>query len=411
MAVAFHYVGLGADGKEVRGRIEAPSRREVARALQQRSIFVVEIREGGGPAQPDGPARARLLPRLPLRDLLPVGPDDQVFFFRQLGLMLRAGHTVVKALDISVGLTSKPRMARAIERMSRAIQGGANFHSAMALEKKTFPPLVANLVASGEASGELDVVLERIASNMERSQEMKRQLITAMIYPSIVLIASIGVVWALLALVVPKFSTFFASRGADLPAMTRMLVDLSAWVVDYGAYAAATVGSVVFLILAASTFERGKAAIDRTLLHLPVFGHSVILSNMAQMGTTMALLIRSGLTVLETLRVLEKVLPNSALAASIRRAGEGILAGQSLSAAMKQKFVPPLMCHMAAVGEQGGQLDAVMDEVGSFYFKRLETRAKRMVSFVEPALIIFVGGIVGVVYLAIFQAVSAVSSI
>lgn len=405
----FQYTGLTAEGRETFGEIEAANKRDVARMLQQQSIFVVEVREAvGGGRLESKESRSGLkgvLGGFSLRSFSKVKPDDVIFFFRQMSLMLRAGHTVVQALDIGVNLAGKPKLAQALQRMSQAIQGGNSFHAAMALENKVFPPMVAHLVASGEASGELDTVLERLATNLEREQDLKRQMSTAMIYPSIVIIAAIGVVYGLMTSIVPKLAGLLTSRDIELPAITVFMIDTSNWFVDYGTYLLIAIASGIFGVLVMSTFETGKAILDRILLNLPVFGYTAILSNMAQVGSMMGLLIKSGLTVLEALRVMEKVIQNKTLSDSIKKTGEGILAGKSLSAAMEQKHIPPLLRHMAAVGEQGGQLDTVMEEIGDFYVKRLEVRAKKMVSMIEPALILVVGGIVGTVYLAMFMAI------
>ncbi len=407
----FSYTGVDGRGQELRGTIEAESEREVVRILRDRSVFVLKVREGGG-LKPDGGLRSRLGDLagclLPHR-YAPVGAGDLVVFFRQTALMLRAGYTLVTALDASNEMVPKLRLRRAIGRMSDEIRKGASFSAMLAEEKKIFSPMISNLVASGEKSGNLDEILDRLADSLERGREIRRQMVAAMFYPVFVLLVSLGVVIFLVLGVIPRFATFLTGRNASLPASTQLLMDVSGWARDYGGPVGIVLGVGLFGIFVAYTTRPGKRAVDRAILALPLVGGAVLYGAMAQAGWCLAMLLRSGVTALESIRITSGVIGNLAVGDCFREAAEGLLQGRSLSKTFEQPHIPLMMRHMAAVGESSGQLDTVMHGAGEYYQKELAARVKLISVSIEPMLILMVGGVVGFVYFAFFQAVMSVS--
>lgn len=407
----FSYVGLDERGQELQGRLEAENEKEVVRILRDRSVFVLKVREGDG-LKSAGGFLSRLgawgMFLLPHRHA-PVGAGDLVVFFRQTALMLRAGYTLVTALDASQEMVPKLRLRRAIRRMSDEIRRGSSFSSRLAEEKKIFSPMIANLVASGEQSGNLDAILERLADGLERGTDIKRQLVAAMFYPVFVLLAAVGVVVFLVLGVIPRFATFLAARNARIPASTQLLLDISGWAVDYGRPLGIVLGIGIFAILAAYTTQPGKRVVDRAILAVPVVGSAVLYAAMAQAGWSLSMLLKSGVTALESLRVTSSVTGNLAVSDCFKAAADGLLQGRSLSKTFEQPHIPLMMRHMAAVGESSGQLDTVMHSAGEYYQKELAAKVKLIAVAIEPMLILLVGGMVGFVYFAFFQAVMSVS--
>lgn len=406
----FSYTGLDNKGQELKGTIEAENEREVVRILRERAVTVVKVREGtsgtgGGLTGHLGAVRELLS----LKQYAPVGSADLVAFFRQTALMLRSGYTLVTALDAGNGMTPKLRLRRAIGRMGDAIRKGATFSAMLAAEKGIFSPLVSSLIASGEKSGNLDDILDRLADSLERSKEVKRQLLAAMFYPMFVLLAAIGVVIFLVVGVIPKFASVMTARKASLPASTQMLMNVSSWMQDYGAILGIVLGVVIFLILAACTTRSGKRVVDRVLLAVPVVGGAVQYAAMAQAGWCLAMLLRSGVTALESIRVTSGVTGNLIIGESFQAAAEGLLQGRPLSKTFEQPHIPLMMRHMAAVGESSGQLDTVMNSAGEYYQKELSAKVKLISVAIEPVMIVGVGGIVGFVYYSFFQAMLSAS--
>ena len=410
MAV-FSYVGLDDKGKEQSGTVDADSARDAARILRHRSVFVLKVVEGEQLLVERGffAELFRVLALLLPHRHAPVGATDLVVFFRQTALMLRAGYTLVTALDASVDMVAKHRLKRSIKRMADEIRRGSSFSSMLAREKSIFSPMVAKLVASGEQSGNLDLILDRLAGSIERSKELKRQLAAAMVYPTFIMLSSVGVVIFLVVGVIPRFAKFLTARSAELPASTQLLMDISDWAVTWGGYLAGVAGIGLFFVLASYTTKPGKAVIDKVILVIPVVGTAVQFASMAQAGWTLSMLLRSGVTALDSLRITVGVISNRAVALCFDKAARGILEGRSLSRSFAQPHITMMMRHMAAVGESSGQLDTVMADVGEYYQKELSAKVKFISLMVEPTLILFVGGMVGFVYYAFFQAVMSVS--
>lgn len=407
----YGYIALDAQGIEQRGEVEARDEREARAQLRSRQLRVVHLQEGALPAADGWGVRALefAAPLLP-RNWLPVRGPDLALLFRQLALMLRAGHTLVHALDACARLTPKLRARALVRGLAERLRGGHNLSEAMRRAGRPFTPLMIALVGSGETSGELDTVFGRLADDLERRTELRRQLASALTYPAIVLLAAVGVVSFLVVTVIPRFATYLAGRGKEVPGPAQALLDISAWLADWGPLVAAAAVLALFGLLAARTFPPGRRLTDRFVLMIPVVGSTLVAAAMAQAAWTLALLVRSGATVLESLQVSAQVVGNRALGAAFERAGEAVLAGRSVSAALSQVVVPPLMRHMAEVGERSGELDTVMEAVGAYYRKELDARVKLLSAMIEPLLILFVGGIVGFVYFAFFQAVMTVSS-
>jgi type IV pilus assembly protein PilC len=306
-------------------------------------------------------------------------------------------------------MTVKHRFRRAIRRMNEEIRRGASFSSMVAQEKKIFSSEMSKLIASGEQSGNLDSILERLAESIERSKELKRQLIAALFYPLFVLLAAIGVVVFLVVGVIPRFATFLTARNATLPASTQVLLDISEWARNWGGVVGGALGVAIFCILAAYTTRRGKKVVDRCLLAVPVVGSAVLFASMAQAGWSLSMLLKSGVTALESLRITSGVIKNLAVGDCFENAAEGLLTGRSLSKTLEQPLIPLMVRHMAALGESSGQLDSVMHDVGEYYQKELAAKVKLIAVMIEPMLILVVGGMVGFVYFSFFQAVMAVS--
>lgn len=407
----YSYVALDQRGQEQSGELEAASPREAATALRNQAVYVVSVTAGGGGA---GSGRRRgwrgWLELLSLRRYLPVRPLDLVFLFHQLALMLRSGHTVVQALDANREMASKLRLRQALGALSHDIQGGASLSRSMAAQKGLFPPQVSKLLEAGERSGEIDNILDRLAEDLERRQDVKRQLTTALTYPAIVFFMALGVSIALVGWVIPRFAGFLSSRGVDLPPITRFLLDLATWFETWGGTVGATLLLALLAVFIAATTHRGARLMDAVLVRTPVIGKVILASGLAQATWTMAMQLRSGISLLASLRITRDVTSNRALGEAFGQAGDEILSGRPLSAALRRPPIPQLVSHMAAIGERSGELDAVMESLGEFYRKDLQARVKALAAWVEPLLILIVGGMVAVVYLAFFQAALKVST-
>jgi len=405
---AFKYKAVNQQGKEVKGTIEANSPTEASGLLRSRSYQVlnVEAAENLTLLQTVNKIKASVS----IKRYTSPGTADLVMLFRQLALMLRAGNTLMQGLELCSEMTEKLRLRKALVNILVSIQGGASFAVAIEREGSKFPPLVAKLIASGEASGELQTTLERLSDSLERSAALKRQFISSMVYPTMVTLAAVGVTLFLAISIVPKFAKLLEGKSQSLPGSTQLMMDVSGWLIDNGLFLGIGIGGGIFLLLAWYTTKKGKSVIDRGLLYIPFIGSSLRTSSMAQMGWTMSLLLGSGLTVLEALRVVNSIVGNDRLAQCFSHASDQILSGRSLAVGLQQNHIPMMVQHMAGIGERSGELEHVMKELGQYYQDQSELRIKRMISMIEPAMTLVIGGLVGFVYLAFFKAMMQVSA-
>lgn len=405
----FSYKALDPQGRERQGSVEANSAADATAMLRSRSMHVLKL-EAGNQSFSLVRFLARIFSLISIKRYTSPAIGDLVIFFRQMSLMLRSGNTLMQGLELCSEMTEKVQLRRSLINVLVAIQGGSSFANAIEKQGSKFPPIVAKLIASGEASGELQVTLERLADSLERSAALKRQFVSSLIYPTLVITAALGVTLFLAVSIVPKFATLLEGKSQQLPAATQVMLDVSAWLIDYGFYLGVSSGVIIFLIFAAYTTKIGKAVIDRVLLHLPMVGSSIRTSGMAQMGWTMSMLLSSGLTVLESLRVVSDVMGNNRLSLCFTHAGDEILAGRSLAIGLSQSNIPMMVQHMAGIGERSGELEHVMQELGRYYQDLAEARIKRMIAMIEPAMTLVVGGLVGGVYYAFFKAMMQVSA-
>lgn len=398
----YQFEALDAQGLAQHGSVEAADARAAAQSLRARALYVVRLDQ----AESDDDAlafdvRGWVSARLSVRGL------HWVMFYKQLGMMLRNGLTLLQALDTAGTTAGSRRLAGVIAQLRAAIEGGSGLSAAMARQSRHFDRLAVELVRGAEASGELDVVMERLARDLERKADLKRQLITSLIYPMIVVLTAIGVSLFLVIGVVPKFAAFFAQTGRQLPAVTQSLIDLSEFMQRWGLWLGLLVAAAGSALLVLWRRPETRPVIDRAVLRLPLVGHLVTVANMARFAWSAGMLIKSGVTIIETLRVCAGVTGNAAITADVNQAAESVLAGRDLATSLDRPTLPRLIHQLVAVGERTGALDTVLQEIGDFYQKLLETAIKRLTALIEPILILLVAGMVGYVYYAFFAALFA----
>lgn len=398
----YRYVALDQQGQERQGSITADDVRTAASQLRTRQLFVVRLETQD--ESRSAPEQANAVPRPTGFFMMPISAHARVQFFRQNALMLRSGLTLLGALDTVRDTCGHPQLADVSLSLRGHIERGGSFSEALATHPRVFPALTVELVRSAEASGELDQVLERIGDDQERTLELKRNFLTSLTYPGIVFLSAIGVGLFLLVKVVPAFSNFFAKSGKPMPPGLRNLIGMSDWFLAYGHW----LGFMLMAAFVTLTFSlrqpAGRLAFDRFVLRLPMIGELVEYAALTRLSWALAMLLHSGVTVIEALHVGQAVVGNSALALAMQRASEQVLAGRELSVSLRQPPLPYFISRMAGVGEQTGALVEVFQEVGDFYQKRLQMKIKFLTAMVEPVLILVVGGMVGYVYFAFLQA-------
>lgn len=406
----YSYKALQGKSQEVHAVIEADSRVDAVAKIRAQGLFLLDIQEGRVKEK-------RLWQRVfkGLYGLLPsqwLAPkkSDVVQTYRQLSLMLTAGNALLESLSLAAELAKRRRLKQALLTIKSELQRGVSFAEALNQYPKLFPAQVVELIKSAEASGEMDNVLLRLADDVERQLEAKRSVITAMIYPVLVITMSIGLMVFMAIWVLPNLVGFIESRNVEVPIATQYLILISNFITYQGAYALGVIGAICFSVLAWYTTPSGKAFLDRMILSLPIIGNTIITSSMAQNGWTLSMLSANGVTLLDSLRICSRVTDNIPLKRHFEDASSAILNGDSLTKALQQRYIPELFYKMASVAEQSGELDRVMLEVGNYFNKQLQARIKTMMALIEPALMLGIGIPVAFVYLSIFQLIFKVST-
>ncbi|MDP3086937.1 MAG: type II secretion system F family protein [Methylotenera sp.] len=397
----FVYSAIYPDGKQRKGSIEAMDKEMANSALRQQGLFVATLTEAGGLGGSGG------IKEFIGRNTSPK-KTELVFFFKQLAFMLRAGLPVLQALEISVNQFTG-RLHYAIKDMIVEIQNGNPLSRAMRNQKLVFPSIAVNLMLAAESTGSLDAVAQRLATYLEKKAALKSKTITAMIYPTILLLVATGVVIFLVWKIIPKFAKFLEGKGRALPPSTQFLIDASDFAVKNGLYIFA---GVVLLMVAIFAFYKtvyGRLALDRFVLKVPVIGKLLMNGAMAEFTWSLSMMLRSGVTVFDSLKTCGNVIANRFISNKIIYASEQILGGRELSQSLKGEEIPDLLVQMTTVGEKTGTLDQILQELGLFYEERLEESVKRLTTLIEPMMILTMGVLVGFVYYAFFQALFALA--
>ena len=401
----YSYNALSSAGNEQKGNLQAANESMAVQELRAQGLRVLDIRERKG--------QGGFLGQANFADWLAtqrsVGTDALIFYFRQMAFMLKAGLPVAQALELAAGQISSSRLNLAVRVMLKDIEGGQSLSSAMKKHRDVFTNMMINLIVAGENTGELEVIMERLASHLEKRAALKKQMMTAMIYPVIVVLVAIGVAIFMVVSIIPKFATFLQGQGKALPASTQALIDISASIRENGLQLIiAAIAGLIALWLFYRT-QQGRLILDRLLLHIPVLGKLMINGSMAQLNWAMSILLSSGVSIFDALKITSDLMPNRVYADKLKQGASRVFAGHDLSSSIRHPMLPALVTQMIAVGERTGTLDHILQELGSYYEKVLETGIKRLTALIEPAMILVIGGMVGFVYYAFFQALFALA--
>lgn len=340
-----------------------------------------------------------------------VSEKDVVVFARIFATMINAGLPLIQCLDLLGKQEQNKTFAKVIGTIKEDIEGGSTLTDALKKHPKVFDELFVNLVAAGESGGILDVILQRLSAYMEKTMRLKSKVKGAMTYPISVLVISIGVVSVLLLKVIPVFQKMFEGMGSSLPAPTQFLVDASQFTQNYFLYA------VIGLIVLVAAFkryyatEKGRLTVDALVLKSPVFGPLLKKVAVAKFTRTLSTMMASGVPILEGLGIVSKTAGNRIIEIALLKTRQSISEGKTIAEPLVETEVfPPMVVQMIAVGEATGALDTMLAKIADFYDDEVDAAVGAMTALLEPFMMVFLGGIVGgmiiAMYLPIFQMAS-----
>lgn len=389
-ADTFLWQGRDKRGQRLKGQQVAASPSLVRAELRRQGINPISVRRKPKPLF--GGAGGR------------VSPKDVAVFSRQLATMLKSGVPLVTAFQIIGGGLKNPKMRSMVDKIRAEVESGSSLYEALALFPIQFDELYVNLVKAGESAGVLDTILDDIATYKERIESIKGKIKKALYYPAAVIAVAIIVSSILLIFVIPQFESVFQSFGADLPAFTRMIVDLSEGMQRYGIWLLiGFVGSIVAIVMTKKRSKRFSHFIDRVSLKIPIVGGILEQAAIARFCRTLAITFAAGVPLVDALAIVAGSTGNQVYNDAAKRIREDVSVGHQLQLAMQQTDVfPNMVVQMASIGEEAGSLDTMLIKVAEAYEEEVNNAVDSLSSLLEPAIIIFVGVVVGAMVIAMY---------
>ncbi|MDX6750482.1 type II secretion system F family protein [Geminicoccaceae bacterium 1502E] len=396
----FSYRALTTDGEAVTGEIEAADARSAVARLQEGGLIPIAAEPMAARAAGSGGLFSRSLKK-PVTE-----------FTREFATLLGAGQTVEGALAMLVDATDHRRLQRTLAEVLDAVRGGKALSEAMAADPAAFPRVYTSMIRAGEASGRLEQVAAELAVLRERADALQRRLTSAMIYPAVLLLASLGSLAILLTVVVPKFAPLFANAGEALPGSTRIVLAAADLLTEQGPVI--LLGLLALLLILRQLLARPavRGALDRWLLNAPLLGKLARERVTAQAMRGLATLMAGGLDLPQALGMVRDMIANQAARAAFDEVVAGVRQGRTLAACLAEADVlAPLALKMLRVGEESGRLAAVAAHLADSFEERVATRLTRLVAVIEPAMVIFLGVLVGGIVTSILTAVVSVNDL
>jgi len=391
----FEYRGVSHAGKALKGYVDAESARAARLQLRRDGVFPTELREGG--ERPEATAPSRFTLRLPS---FGVALSDQSVATRQLSTLVGAGVPLVRALGAVSEQSENKKLKAEFGRIRDRVNEGASLADSMA-GGGVFSDLYTSMVRAGEAGGALERILERLARYLEDQVRLRNKVTSILVYPLFMLAFAALVVVVLVTVVLPQITSLLESLDRELPLPTVIIIEGSEFL---GTWWWAVLGVAVaggFGLRAFVRTQRGRALWDRTLLRLPVVGRVARVVAVSRFTRTLSTLLAGGIPIVRALDVARSVAGNVVLGAAIEEAREAITEGASIAAPLRQSGeFPPMVTQMIEVGEQSGQLEAMLEKVAETYDEEVETTISRFTALLEPLLILLMVGIVLVIILA-----------
>ncbi len=391
----FEYVALQPGGERTSGVMDADSLPAARQKIRSLKMYPVSVKESGKSRQSS--ARSVSLGRL-----TQVGPGEIAMLTRQLATLIAAGFPLVTAIDSMLKQPGTHRVKKLLAHLKDAIVEGSSFAAALSGAPGAFSPLYVNMVKAGEASGSLDIVLERLADILEKQIDLNSRIKTAMAYPALMAIAGAAVLFLLLTYIVPTITGIFQEMNAVLPMPTRILITVSSFLKQHGWVLALAVAGALVSIRAMGKTLRGRQLIDRFLLGLPLAGALVRKLAAARFSRTLGSLLENGVSLMPALKIVRNVVGNTVIAGAVDTAADAVEKGRPLGDCLSEARVfPPLSVQMIRVGESSGQLEPMLLKVATVNERDVETSAMRLTAVIEPIMILVMAVVVGFIVLSV----------
>lgn len=397
----FIWKGTTSNGEIQKGEFEAQDEQAVRRLLRQQRI---------------SPSKIKAKPKDLFENIgffqKKVSPKEIVVLTRQLSTMIDAGLPLIQGLEVLASQQENKTFKKILQDTKSDVESGSTFADALKKHPKQFDRLFCNMIAAGETGGILDDVLKRLADYMEKALRLKRKVKGAMTYPIIVLSISALVIGVILIFVIPVFEQMFADFGGALPVPTQMVVNLSNFVKSYFPLIIGVLVVMVFLFKKYYNTKKGRRVVDRLILKSPVFGPLLKKVAVSKLTRTLGTLIDSGVPILETLNVAAGTAGNKIVEEAIYNVRSSISEGRTIAQPLGESGIfPAMVVQMISVGETTGALDQMLNKIADFYDEEVEAAVDALTSMIEPFMIVFLGGIVGSIIIAMYLPIFSMAGV
>ncbi|MDD6207313.1 MAG: type II secretion system F family protein [Clostridiales bacterium] len=387
----YSYVVVAQNGKERKGTMEANSEEAARAALKAQGNVVVSLGE------------ASLLNK---EIELPFGNGASAkalgLMCRQMESLIHAGVTIIDALRMMADQTENKNLKKALQIVRKDVEKGDSLADAMDNQSNIFPEILVNMVRAGEASGNLEVAFNRMSTHFEKNARIKGLIVQAMIYPIILLIVIIGVVVLMMVKIVPSFTQTFADANMELPGITKAVMAVSDFMSNYWLV---MIGAIIAIVVACKLFQRteqGALFFGRLMLKMPLFGKLIVKQASAQFSRTMSTLLAAGITLVDALEILSKIVSNYIIKGALKSARLDVEQGIPLSVPLEASGVfPPMVYQMSKIGEETGNLEGMLDRIADYFEEEVESATKSITAALEPLIIIIMACVVVPIVLAI----------
>lgn len=389
----YTYVLIDPKGKEKKGNMEAANEDKVMSLLRSEGNIPLSVAP-----------QSALNKEINLSVGNPVKPRDLSVFCRQFVSILSAGVSVISALNMLAEQTENKTLSKSIREVQTAVEKGDNLTDALTAQNKVFPGILTHMVQAGEASGNLETSFERMATHYEKDAKLKAKVKKAMIYPLIVCLVAVGVLFLMMLVVIPNFMSIFADMNIELPPLTKAVVGMSDFFKKYWYFILLVMASVVFGIRYYKNTPSGKELFGRLSFRLPLFGKLNRKTVSARFSRTLSTLLSAGIPMIEAIDITARTIDNVIAKDFLLDAKEQISKGIPLSAAVARSGIfPPMVCHMTKIGEETGNLEAMLSKTADYYEEEVETATDSLMAALEPMIIVVLALMVGTLVMAIMQ--------
>lgn len=387
----YKYRAIAKNGKTIEGVFEASNENEVIAMIKGNNYLPLQVERDVG-----AEAKFELFAQK-------VKKKDLAIFCRQFYTMLDAGLGIVKCLDIMILQTENKTLKKAVSDVTEDVQKGLTLSEAMKKHQLIFPTILVNMIEAGEVSGNLDSIMERMATHFEKENKLDKKVKGSMIYPSALIVVSVAVVIFMLVFVMPTFTGMFVGSGVPLPWPTQFLLNLSDSIKSYWYIYAGIVGLLVFGITTYKRTEEGRRFFDKMKLRIPVIKDTTKKIITSRFTRTLSTLMDSGIPLIRSMEVVSKVVNNLPVQDEINDSIEQIRKGVPLSRSIKDIGVfPPMVDSMIKIGEESGALDDILLKTADFYDEEVEAALHKMTTLIEPVLIVGMAVVIGFIVIAMY---------